>query len=128
MNMLNDNAIRIRITTSMTSLESCPLIASSILQRYSEVVSHLHKYSHRTYVFLFACALYDFSNAATCLDIAENNIRRLRSHLLLTPSADQDCVDLMAMHHAACSCQKSKDDLASSHLALEYRLRMLESL
>lgn len=54
MNMLNDNAIRIRITTSMTSLESCPLIASSILQRYSEVVAHLHKYSHRTYVFLFA--------------------------------------------------------------------------
>ena len=126
MNMLNDNAIHLRLTMGMSLLAACSLVDSTLLTRYASIVSRIHEYRQRHAVFLFACALYDFSNTVVCLDIAETNIRRLRSHLLLTPSADQDCVNRMALGHAAAKCQTARDELSSAHLAVEYRIGRLE--
>ena len=127
MNMLNDNAIHLRLTMSMAALAACTLVDGTLLARYESVIKRIHEYRHRHAVFLFACALYDFSTAVVCLDIAENNIRRLRSHLLLTPSADQDCVDRMAQTHAATKCLTAREELTSAHLAVEYRIGLLEN-
>lgn len=128
MNMLNDHAIQLRLTLSIAALAACPLVDSYLVLRYQEVIDRLHQYrKKRRALFLFACALYEFSNTVSCLDIAENNIRRLRSHLLLTPSADQDCVDTMALGHAAAKCKDAHDEITAAHFAVEYRLGMLET-
>lgn len=123
MNIVNNYAIRNRIKFAIDTLDHSQLPSEDI-NVFKSIAQKTESYAFIP-LYLFSLALADFANAIAVLDVAENQVRRLRSHLLFVPSASGDDLQRLAFNHMTGRCRNAQIEVQAALVTVNYRMYQL---